>query len=662
MKPDDQEKTTFIMERGTFCYKVMLFGLKNAGATYQRLVNRMFTDMLGKSMEVYIDDMFIKSLTAADHLDNLKQSFQVLQKYNMKLNPAKCSFGVSSGKFLGYLATKRGVEASPNQIRSIQKIQSPKSVKDVQHLTGKIAALNRFVSKSYERCHLFFSTLRKTKDFEWTEECEDALRQLKEYLASPPLLAKPKDGESLYMYLAISGTSISAVLIREEEGRQQPVYYVSKTLLDVETRYIQIEKLALALPELSRRLTKWAVELSEYDITFQLRIAIKSQVLADFIADFSSDMQVQAEKELLCLKEQSDSKWKQSVDGSSNSRGCGLGVVLTSPQGDVIQQAIKCDFKATNNETEYEALIVGLDLAKEMNIKILEITSDSQLIVNQFNGTYQDKNSKMVVYLQAVKERLSSFTEISINPVPRIENSHADALANLESTIQTKNGVTIPVIYIQWPVVWKPQEEVKDVSENISWMTPIIQYLTDGTLPQDRSESRKIRAKAARFTLYDGKLYKRSFFGPLLRCLTLAETHYVLTELHEDDFSRFTWLYPLKHKSDALSAFLQFKSFVKNQFETRIKALRADWGGEFQAFNKALQESGILFQHSCPHTLVQNGRVKQKHRHIVEMGLTLLAQASMPYRYWVDAFQTSVYLINRVPTPILKDKSPFETL
>ena len=333
MHPNDQEKTSFITERGTFCYKVMPFELKNAGATYQRLVNRMFADMLGKTMEVYIDDMLVKSLAAENHLDHLKQAFQVLEKYNMKLNPTKCSFGVSSGKFLGYLVTKRGIEANPDQIRSIQNIQSPKSIKDIQRLNGRIAALSRFISKSSDRCHLFFSTLRKTKDFVWTEECEEALRQLKSYLTSPPLLAKPKDGETLYMYLAILEAAVSAALVREDEGKQQPIYYVSNTLLDAETRYTQLEKLALALvtagrklrpyfqchpivvltqyplrsilhkPELSGRMTKWAVELSEYDITYQPRTAIKSQVLADFIADFSCVGQVQAEKELLCLNE-----------------------------------------------------------------------------------------------------------------------------------------------------------------------------------------------------------------------------------------------------------------------------------------------------------------------------------------------------------------------
>ena len=131
MHPDDQEKTAFITERGIFCYKVMPFGLKNAGATYQRLVNKMFADYLGDTMEVYIDDMLVKSLLAEQHLDHLRQAFEVLQKYGMKLNPTKCSFGVAAGKFLGYMVTQRGIEANPDQIRSIMNIQSPACIRDV---------------------------------------------------------------------------------------------------------------------------------------------------------------------------------------------------------------------------------------------------------------------------------------------------------------------------------------------------------------------------------------------------------------------------------------------------------------------------------------------------------------------------------------------------
>uniref|UniRef100_A0A803NZ12 Integrase catalytic domain-containing protein n=1 Tax=Cannabis sativa TaxID=3483 RepID=A0A803NZ12_CANSA len=129
-----------------------------------------------------------------------------------------------------------------------------------------------------------------------------------------------------------------------------------------------------------------------------------------------------------------------------------------------------------------------------------------------------------------------------------------------------------------------------------------------------------------------------------------------------DDFSRYTWLYPLKHKSEALLAVQQFKTLVENKFEKKIKALRTDGGGEYQAFSNLVQEHGIEFHHSCPHTSAQNGRAKRKHRHIVKMEPTLLAQAAMPLKYWCDAFHTPVYLINRLPTPILSHKSPHEVL
>ena len=113
MHPEDQEKTSFMTSRGIYCYKVMPFGLKNAGSTYQRLVNMMFADQIGRTMEVYIDDMLVKSLEAEDYISHLQQAFSTLRKYNIKLNPAKCSFGVSSGKFLGYIVTHRGIEANP---------------------------------------------------------------------------------------------------------------------------------------------------------------------------------------------------------------------------------------------------------------------------------------------------------------------------------------------------------------------------------------------------------------------------------------------------------------------------------------------------------------------------------------------------------------------
>ncbi|KAL0448047.1 UNVERIFIED_CONTAM: Retrovirus-related Pol polyprotein from transposon opus [Sesamum latifolium] len=323
---EDRIKTSFITDRGIYCYNVMPFGLKNAGAMYQRLVNKMFKGQIGTTMEVYVDGMLVKSKKEKDHLRDLKQAFEVMRAYGMKLNPKKCTFRVRGGKFLGYMVSERGIEANPEKIEAITRLQSPKTLKEVKKLTGKIASLSHFISRSADRSLLFFKSLGKTKWFKWTEECEQALKDLKCYLATPPLLANPKQGETLFLYLAVSDEAISLVLVREQEKVQNPVYYVSKMLQGAEKRYTQIERLALALvvtaiklrpyfqshkvvvltnhplghiitrPDASGRLVKWAVELGEYDIKYQSRTAIKAQVLADFMVEFTGE-QVQEGKE-----------------------------------------------------------------------------------------------------------------------------------------------------------------------------------------------------------------------------------------------------------------------------------------------------------------------------------------------------------------------------
>ena len=165
----------------------MPFGLKSAGATYQRLVNQMFKKQIGRNVEVYIDDMLVKSRKEEDHLDDLRETFNTLRQYHMKLNPSKCAFGVSSGKFLGFIVSQRGIEANPEKVRVILEMCSPRTTKEVQSLTGRVAALNRFISKAMDKCLPFFKTLKKA--FAWTEECETAFQELKHYLSNPPLLS-----------------------------------------------------------------------------------------------------------------------------------------------------------------------------------------------------------------------------------------------------------------------------------------------------------------------------------------------------------------------------------------------------------------------------------------------------------------------------------------
>ena len=150
----------------------MPFESKNVGATYQRLVNHMFHPQIGRNVEVYVDDMLVKSLDEGRHLDDLQESFNTFRRYNMKLNPSKCAFGVASGKFLGFMVSHRGIEANQEKIKVILDMKPPQNVKEVQSLTERVAALNRFVSKATDKCLPFFRILKRA--FEWTDECQQA--------------------------------------------------------------------------------------------------------------------------------------------------------------------------------------------------------------------------------------------------------------------------------------------------------------------------------------------------------------------------------------------------------------------------------------------------------------------------------------------------------
>ncbi|KAL0313365.1 UNVERIFIED_CONTAM: Transposon Ty3-I Gag-Pol polyprotein [Sesamum radiatum] len=187
---EDHKRVSFITSDDTFYFVAMPFGLKNAGATYQRLVDKIFRPQLDRNMEVYVDDMLFKSKKTHDHVEDLNETFAVIRKYRLKLNPGKCTFRVSGGRFLGFMVTQRGIEANPDKIKTILDTGPPNNVNEVQRLTGRIAALSRFISKSAEKGLPFFKTLRKLKNFEWTKKCQQAFEDLKAYLAKLPLLIK----------------------------------------------------------------------------------------------------------------------------------------------------------------------------------------------------------------------------------------------------------------------------------------------------------------------------------------------------------------------------------------------------------------------------------------------------------------------------------------
>lgn len=268
-------------------------------------------------MDVYIDDMLVKSKKGNSHLTDLREAFEVLQRYRIKLNLVKCTFGVSSGKFLGFMVNQRGIEANLEKIRAVLDMEPPKNMKQLQCLNGKIVALNRFMSRSTDKCLPFFKVLKTKGQFERTPECQVAFEQLKTYLSTTHLLAKPMQEDQLFLYLAVSEGAVSSALVKQEKGCQSPVYYMSKAMTDAEIRYPMIEKLAFALvttaqrlgpyfqahfvtvltnfplrqvfqkPETSGKLMKWALELSEYDLILKPRTAIKGQAVADLIAELT---------------------------------------------------------------------------------------------------------------------------------------------------------------------------------------------------------------------------------------------------------------------------------------------------------------------------------------------------------------------------------------
>uniref|UniRef100_A0A2N9HNF1 Uncharacterized protein n=1 Tax=Fagus sylvatica TaxID=28930 RepID=A0A2N9HNF1_FAGSY len=480
MDEDDQEKTSFITSRGLFCYKVMPFGLKNAGATYQRLMNRMFHDQIGRNVEVYVDDMLVKSKEEDGHLDDLRETFQTLRKYQMKLNPSKCAFGVYSGKFLGFMVSQRGIEANPDKIKAILEMQPPKNTKE-------------------------------------TDECQQAFEELKKYLMEPPLLSPSKQGEELYLYLVVSPTAVNSALIREEERRQLPVYYTSRALRGAEERYPPMEKLAFALVTAARKLRPYFQAHTIVLLTnHPLRKAMSKPDAAGRLIQWSIELNVEQ-----------TSKWTMNIDGSSTKDSGGIGVVLKSPEGDTIKQAVRLQYPTTNNEAEYEALLTGLEMAKALGATELDVLSDSQLVVGQVNGDYEAKEGRMQRYLCQARHQINQFRKVKLTRIPREQNTEADQLAKSASSTTADDKMKV----VQQSSL--QTAEMNPVHTENSWMTPIISYLQRGTLPDNRHEARRLKVRASRFLMLQGTLYKRGFSLPYLRCLAPDEASYVMREIHE---------------------------------------------------------------------------------------------------------------------------------
>ncbi|KAJ9544140.1 hypothetical protein OSB04_023847 [Centaurea solstitialis] len=426
-------------------------------------------------------------------------------------------------------------------------------------------------------------------------------------------------------------------------------------------------KTVLRKPELTGHLAKWSIYLSGFDIKFKSKTAIKSQALADFVAEFSPGLEPTTCDEIVTI--QDNQPWLLYVDGSSNVRGAGLGIVLKSSQGGNIVYSIRCEFKATNNEAEYEALIAGLDIAHKLRAKHLDVRSDSLLVVNQINGDFQAKDSKMMSYLKIVKERIVRFDHFSIEQIPRDQNTQADALANLGYAFNDPFLKNIHVLHLITPAI-EIKEEIQMNEETYNWSLDIWNYLKHDKLPEHKLEARKTRSKASRYTIFEDQLYRKSTSGLLLRCVvSQAQMNQILQEMHDGEcgnhaggrslanrISRQGYYWPTLRedairyvqrcdacqKHSEAGAFSQVRdkeviSFIQNNIIYRFRVpseIMCDNGSQFisDKTRTFCEKRGIKLVTSTPRYPQSNGLAESSNKVIIKLIRKRLKRASSEVR------------------------------
>jgi hypothetical protein len=416
MKKEDEPKTSFITPSGTYCYLQMPEGLKNAGGSFSRMTANVFHSQIGRNVITYVDDIIVKSTKQENHIADLQETFANFRQAGLKLNPEKCVFGVKKGKFLGCLESTKGIEANPSKIEAILRMEPPNLKKGAQRLTGRLASLNRFISRLAERNLPFFEILKSAEVFQWGPAQQKAFEELKHYLIDLTTLTPPSSGTPLLLYVAASHSAVSAALVQEKQDgqvkRQALVYFVSEVLSLSKKNYTELERVLYAVLMASRKLQyyfqayhiivpssqplkdimrnrepterigKWAAKLNEFTIDYVHRSSIQSQALADFIADWTPG--AQGEETTKDVE-----AWTVFCDGSWGTFDVGADAVLVAPSKVRTSYVVKLDFSCTNNIAEYEALLLGLRKIKAMGIRRAILKTDSQVI-----SGHVDKSSK----------------------------------------------------------------------------------------------------------------------------------------------------------------------------------------------------------------------------------------------------------------------------
>ncbi|XP_059627509.1 uncharacterized protein LOC132270347 [Cornus florida] len=365
------------------------------------------------------------------------------------------------------------------------------------------------------------------EEFKWDDTHQRAFDQIKKYLSSPPVMMPLRKKWPMKLYLSATEESIGAMLAQENEaGSEQTIYYLSRVLTPVECRYMPIKKLCLALyfaamklrvymlpvlvyiicqidlikymlsrPLITGRIGKWALAIMEFNIAYVPQKAIKGRALAYFLADHPSpEIESQVFDELNSTTIFM-TPWTLMFDGSSTSEGSGAGIVIISLAGNQISFSFFLDFRCLNNQAEYDALIIGLEILLEMAVKDVHIVGDSSLVVNQISEDFRCLNWQLRPFHSLATQLVNQFHNVTLEYRPRAMNKIANDLA------QTASGIRVP-------------------NDNDDWRIPYILFLQHPTLEADRRTKRS----AIDYVLMDGDLYKRSADDALLfQCISKFE-------------------------------------------------------------------------------------------------------------------------------------------
>ncbi|XP_058202628.1 uncharacterized protein LOC131317065 [Rhododendron vialii] len=458
------------------------------------------------------------------------------------MNPLKCAFGVSAGNFLGFLVHQRGIEVDKNKSKALMEAKPPSTKKELQQLFGSLNYLRRFISNLAGRVKAF-SPLLKIKDredFVWEACHQEAFEAIKGYLARTPVLMPPIKNRPLKLYISAAEDSVGSLLAQDnEQGMEQAVYYLSRLLTPCEKRYSPIEKLCLALyfsaiklrhymlpvsvyimsktdlikylltrPILRGRIGKWSLALMEFSFCYVPQKAVKGQALADFLVDHP------------CLE-------------VNNEIGLGL-------------DAIEC----TNNQAEYEAVVIGLEILRELGAGTIEVIGVSSLVINHLAGTFKCYSEELAPYYMAAMQLVQDFDDVTVRHVPRRMNEEANSLAQASTglklspgtlfravTVQKKllpsirrRGLGLPAFIVEplGPTIEDMQRE--DELQQSGWRDPIISFLKNPCT----KVTKKTRRRAISYLLIGDDLYKKSLEDDLLlKCLDRVETLRVMGEVHE---------------------------------------------------------------------------------------------------------------------------------